>query len=274
MKVIPHAVSTGYPHKWPDATVSTQKAQAPNLRRGLNVLEFLATKQSSATVTELSERLGFPAASLYRIVATLTEMEYVSRDPVTKRYRLTNKMLRFGQPQSHHRGLVEAALPALRGLWKATGETSQVCCLLGVESIVLEQFVSVHPFKYSTDIGARTPSYSCAPGKAMLAWLPEDTQSTLLAGLRFKRFTATTITSLRAFRQELAKTRERGYAIDDAEGLEGIRCVAAPVLDHNSCSVGAITIAAPATRLPNDALPEAARCVVDSARLASESFGV
>ncbi|MEQ8837173.1 MAG: IclR family transcriptional regulator, partial [Lacipirellulaceae bacterium] len=227
----------------------TQKSQATSLHRGLSVLEFLATAQPSATIAELSERLGYPTASLYRIASVLTEMDYLGRDPTTKRYHLTNKMLRFGQPQSQQRGLVEAAAPALRGLWKSTGETSQICCLADTDTVVLEQLISVHPFKYSTNIGARTPSYSCAPGKAMIAWLPDELQESLITRLKYKRFTSTTITSRKHFREDIKAIRRRGYAIDDGEGLEGIRCVAAPILDGNACTAGAITIAAPASRL-------------------------
>lgn len=251
---------------------SPTKASAPNLQRGLQVLEFLATSQGSASVTELAERLGFPTASLYRIASVLTDMGYIARDPSSKRYRLTNKMLRFGQPQSHQRGLVEAAIPALRGLWKTTGETSQVCCLADSEAVVLEQFVSVHPFKYSTDIGARSPCSSCAPGKAIVAWLPDDQREELIARLTFKRFTKTTITSVRRFREEVKRIRDVGYAIDDAEGLEGIHCIAAPVLDCQGEPVGALTIAAPATRLPKAEIQTRAAHVVAAADAASRSY--
>lgn len=252
--------------------VTDTKVSAPNLRRGLSVLEFLATQQPSATVPELSERLGYPIASLYRIANVLTSMGYISQDSGTKRYTLTNKMLRFGQPQSSQRGLVEAALPAARGLWKATGETTQICCLAGVEATVLEQFVSVHPFKYSTDVGARAPIHSCAPGKAMLAWLDDEHQNELLATLKFSRFTSTTITSVRRMKAELGVIRKQGFSIDDAEGLEGIHCVAAAILNTNGSAVGAITIAAPATRLTQKMFAETGKQVAAAAAAASSAY--
>ncbi|MGB7324890.1 MAG: IclR family transcriptional regulator [Rubripirellula sp.] len=253
-------------------TDSSAKASAPNLQRGLCVLEFLATVQPTATVAELAERLGYPIASLYRIASVLDDMGYVSRDPVTRRYGLTNKMLRFGQPQNIQRGLVETAIPSLRGLWRLTGETSQVCCLVDTETVVLEQFVSVHPFKYSTDIGARVSCYSCAPGKAIIAWMSDDTREELISRLTFKRFTKTTITSARRFRKEVDAIRQRGYSIDDGEGLEGIHCIAAPILDANEVPVGAFTIAAPATRLPKSLFAEKGKLVVEAAQAASHAY--
>ncbi len=253
-----------------DATI---KASAPNLQRGLQVLEFLATKQPSATVSEFAERLGYPIASLYRIVNVMTEMGYLRRDETTKRYTLTNKLLQFGQPQQQQRGLVEACLPSMRGLLKATGETVQVCSLVETEVVVLEQLISTHPFKYSCDVGARTPLHSCAPGKAILAWLPESQQREMLSKLRFKRFTATTITSAKRMRDHLEQVVAKGYAIDDAEGMEGIRCVAAPILTANKGSVGAITIAAPANRVAKSKFDELGAVVREAAKAASQKYG-
>ncbi len=119
----------------------------PNLQRGLAVLEYLAVNRRNATLTELSERLGFPSASVFRIANALTQMGYLSRDPATKRYTLTNQMLRLGQPHGRDRGLVESALPAMRGLRKLTGETTQLCSLVDRDIVVLEQLLATHPFK-------------------------------------------------------------------------------------------------------------------------------
>ncbi|XZE51571.1 IclR family transcriptional regulator [Planctomycetaceae bacterium SH139] len=223
----------------------------PNLQRGMAVLEYLAANQRSATLTELSERLGFPSASVFRIVNALTEMGYLSRDPATKRFTLTNQLLRLGQPRGHDRGLVESALPAMRGIRKLTGETTQLCCLVDRDVVIVEQLLATHPFKYSVDLGARCPCYSSAPGKAMVAFLPVEEREALVGRLRFKRFTANTIATREAFRAELEAILTRGYAVDYAEGLEGIRCVAAPILDRVGSPVGAITIAGPSSRIPD-----------------------
>ncbi len=68
--------------------------------------------------------------------------------------------------------------------------------------------------------------------------------------MELKQFTATTHATSPALRADLAATRERGYAVDLAEGLEGIHCVAAAVLDRNAYPVAAVTVMAPAFRLP------------------------
>ena len=254
-------------------TAETKKSAVPNLQRGMSILEFLSKHQMSATIAELSERLGYPSASVFRITQELDEMGYLSRDPATKRFSLTNKFLMLGQPQGRERGLVEASLPAMRGLRKATGETTQICCLIEIENVILNQLASTHPFKYSAELGARCPAYSCAPGKAIIASLPDEEREELVSGIRFKRFTPTTITNRRSFREELATISACGYALDRAEGMEGIHCVAAPVCDRHGYPVGAITIAGPASRILESEFEQLGELVAEAASKIELEYG-
>jgi len=250
----------------------SQKTSVPNLKRGMEILEYLASGQRSATIAELVERLGYPSASVFRITQQLSDLGYLSRDAATKRYTLTNKFLLLGQPQGRERGLVEAALPAMRGVRKATGETTQLCCLIDTEIVILEQLVSTFPFKYSAELGARCPAYSCAPGKAMIAALPADERDDLIERLSLKRFTPTTITNRRDFRKEIAETAECGYALDRAEGMEGIHCVAAAIRDRNGFPVGALTIAGPSSRLPASEFARLGTMLIEAAASAEANY--
>ena len=250
----------------------TKKSTVPNLQRGMAILEYLATSQRNATIAELSERLGYPAASVFRITQELAELGYLSRDPETKQYSLTNKFLLLGQPQGRGRGLVESSLGAMRGLHRATGETTQLCCLVGLENVVLEQIVSIHPFKYSAELGARCPSFSCAPGKAMMAKLPGEEREDFIARIRFKQFTPTTIGSRKALREELNQISQCGYALDRAEGMEGIHCIAAAICDRNEFPVGAITIAGPASRITQEQFSQLGQIVVEAAAAAEKNY--
>lgn len=250
----------------------TRKSSVPNLKRGMAILEYLASGQRNATIAELAERLGYPSASVFRITQGLSELGYLSRNPATKRFTLTNKFLLLGQPHGHERGLVEASLPAIRGLRKATGETTQLCCLVETENVVLEQLLSIHPFKVSAELGARCPAFSCAPGKAIIASLPAEDREELVGRIRFKRFTSTTIPDRRKFRDELGQIAACGYAMDRAEGMEGIHCVAAAILDRTGYPVGALTIAAPAARIPTDQFPRLGMIVVEAAHNAAVNY--
>ncbi|MGC3971699.1 MAG: IclR family transcriptional regulator C-terminal domain-containing protein [Pirellulales bacterium] len=94
----------------------------------------------------------------------------------------------------------------------------------------------------------------------------------VLGRIRFKRFTPTTVSSRAAMMREVQQIRTLGYAVDRAEGLTGVHCVAAALLDRHGFPVGAITISGPESRVPESAFTDVARDVVAAARAASECF--
>jgi DNA-binding IclR family transcriptional regulator len=225
---------------------------APALQRGLALLQALASRPSGASQSELAQHLGLPQAAVHRIVLALEHLGYVQRHPVSRALRVTQKLLLLGQPHSTSRSLVEACLPAMRRILELTNETTQLCVLAEGRCVILEQLPSRHPFKYVVDIGSRAPTQACAPGKAMLAFLPEVELEEVLSKLDFKAYTRRSLRDPVALRSELARVRETGYAIDRAEHFDGIHCIAAPLCDAHGLPFAAITIAGPATRIPEE----------------------
>lgn len=225
-------------------------SQAPALQRGLLILEFLATREEGATLSELSVALGLSPASIFRLTGVLEEAGYVRREEPSRRFSLTRKLLLLAQPKHEGRALVECCIGPMREVLRETGETVQLCCLAGQECVIIEQLASTHPFKYIVDLGSRPPLYCCAPGKALLAWLSGPEQEAILAGLELKAHTTRSIVTLDALVGECARIRSCGYAVDEGEHFEGIHCVAAPILDRQGLPVAAITIAGPSSRIP------------------------
>lgn len=254
------------------ATKTREKSAVPTLQRGIAILEHLARRQQAATTAELVEQLGYPSASIFRITQELEQLGYLSRDPVTKKHSLTNKFLLLGQPKGNGGTLTEASLAAMRQLNRETGETTQLCCLVDTRMVIIEQLIATHAFKYSAQIGASCPAYSCAPGKILIAHLPDDEQQELIGRLKFKAYTPTTITTAKAFRQEMKRIVDCGYAVDQSEGLEGIHCVAAPIRDRHGYPVGAITVAAPASRIPKARFAEVGKLVAELTAIAEAEY--
>ena len=71
-----------------------------------------------------------------------------------------------------------------------------------------------------------------------------------MEGVTLKSFTSRTLHNRELLSADLQRVRECGYAIDEAEGLEGIHCVAAAILDDYLYPIASITVIAPAFRLP------------------------
>ncbi len=244
----------------------------PALERGLAMLEFLAGQPQGATLVELTTALELSATSGFRLATALEELGYLRREEGTKKFFVTRKVLLLGQPQATSRSLVECAVESMRQVLTITGETTQLCCLAEDQCVVIDQLPSVHPFKYIVDLGSRAPVHCAAPGKAMLAFLPEDELAPLLTQLKLEKHTAHSITSRKGLRTELERIRKDGYAVDHGEHFDGIHCVAAPLLNQHGQAIAAITIAGPSSRIPAARFAEFGRVMVAAADEAARKF--
>jgi DNA-binding IclR family transcriptional regulator len=107
----------------------------------------------------------------------------------------------------------------------------------------------------------------------MLAFLPEERFADILRRIRFERFTHRTISTAEALRAEIEKTRRRGYAVDDEELEEGLRCIAVPVLDAQRLPVAAVSVSGPSFRVTAQKLPTIANQLLKCVRGISVDMG-
>jgi DNA-binding IclR family transcriptional regulator len=110
-------------------------------------------------------------------------------------------------------------------------------------------------------------------GKAILAFMPEERIADVLQRTRFERFTHRTIATPEALRTEIEKTRRRGYAVDDEELEEGLRCIAVPLLDAQRQPVAAVSISGPSFRVTAQKLPSIANQLLHCVRGISVDMG-
>jgi DNA-binding IclR family transcriptional regulator len=250
-----------------DPTLST-------LDRGLHILEVLAGEDARAglTLTELGRTLGMHRSTLFRFLATLRARGYIDRDPVTDRYRLGARVLTLAGAFLDRLDIRHVARPALQALCDRTQELVHLATLDQGEVVTIERIEGKHPVSLQTGIGARRPVYCTASGKAILAYLPPaDVERRLPADL--PAYTPRTITSHAAMHDHLAGVRRLGFAIDDEERIEGVRCVAAPVFGYGGGVAGAISIAAPVQRAPLDHLHRLGEEVRTTADAISRQLG-
>jgi len=110
-------------------------------------------------------------------------------------------------------------------------------------------------------------------GKAILAFLPPERATEILKRVRFERMTTRTIATPEALRAELEKTRRRGYAVDDEELEEGLRCIAVPILDAQRLPVAAVSVSGPSFRVTAQKLPTIANHLLQCVRGISMDMG-
>lgn len=161
----------------------------------------------------------------------------------------------------------------LRQLRDRTSETSNLGTLNEYEVVYIAQQRAPDGLIVSNSLGTRRPMHCSALGKAMLAFLPTGEAERLMRGKPLTQHTFRTISDPQSLKSHLQMVRERGYAIDDEETFEGIRCVAAPIFDHTQQVIASMGISGPSARLTSERLYLLADIVVDVARQASAFLG-
>jgi DNA-binding IclR family transcriptional regulator len=158
----------------------------------------------------------------------------------------------------------------MRWLRDFTGESAHVGVRVEQNCLVLDRVIGTQPYKCYVEAGTMGPLHAAAPGKVMLAWLPQKELDAFLADYPFRALTGTTITSRRSFTEQLRLVRQRGYAMDLGETMEGHHCLGAPVFDVNEKPIASLWITAPAPRLSEADGERLAPAVIHAAQMVTE----
>lgn len=245
----------------------------PGLERGLAILEFLAEHPEGKTQNEIAEELKCPSASVFRMTLSMEKAGYLVRNPQTKAFRHTMKMLMMGQKAISEIDLVGNTLPTMRKLRDALHDTVALGVLNEMEIIVLESVLGSHLFRFSLTAGHRIGLHASAPGKAILGFLPEDQRDRTIQNIKFVRYNDHTITTAKAFQQELASVREKGYSVDRGEEYASIYCLGAPIFDRNGYPIAAIWVTGPDNRVKPSQYPSIGEQIRDGALEISRILG-
>jgi DNA-binding IclR family transcriptional regulator len=232
--------------------------QTPALDRALAVLEFISSHPEGVTRQEIKDGLGVTANLVFRLTRALLAHGYVQLQEPGRRLVLTRRMLAMSQPKRDERSLVQLAYEPMRWLRDATGESAHVGVRAGFNCLVLDRVIGTQPFKCYVEAGT------------MLAGLPPQELEALLADYPFRAVTAATITSRRAFVDHLQTVRQRGYALDLGETMNGLHCLGAPILDANDRPLAALWITAIAPRLTEADGARLAPAVIRAAHMVTE----
>jgi len=248
--------------------------RVPVLERALAILEYLDQHPAGRSMTEIARDLGLPKNAVFRITTTLTQCAYLERNSDTKRLYLSRKALTLGYGAlQDERGIVQLAWGPMRCLRDRVKETVCLSILVDGQGFVLEAVPGIHPFRCVVDSGMRQPLHASGSCKAILAHLPEEEQAALISAARLVRLTQNTIRHKTALGEEMSRVRNNGYAVDDCEHIDGVRCVAAPIFDRHGHAVASLTVTGPMGRMPKADLPTLGHLVREHADQVSASMG-
>jgi IclR family pca regulon transcriptional regulator len=212
------------------------------LERGLNVLTLFSNASSELTLTEISRSAELNMTTSLRIASTLEAAGYLRRDPDTKRYRPSLKVLQLGFSALRSMDIRQAARPDLERLSRETGETVSHAVLDGLEIVYVDRIRNRQIVGVVLGMGSRLPAHCTSMGKAILAFLPDEQLGARLDGSQLKACTANTIANVETLKADLIKVRKQGYAVNNQELAIGLRAVAAPIRGEDGSVVAAINV--------------------------------
>lgn len=220
-----------------------------SLERGLTLLESVAASTGAVSLAETARKTGLHRSTAHHLLQALVRLGYLWQDAESRGYEISAKPFQLtGQTWSADQ-LAAIGQPILAEVTRRAGEGSSLAAYRDGAVTVVAKREHDGPVRVAQDAAARRPLHCTAVAKAILPWLPKPELERIVARLRLKRMTPKTIVSRSAFEDELRRIRIAGYALDDEEHIEGIRCIAVPVFGHNGRVLASLCTLGPKSRM-------------------------
>lgn len=245
--------------------------------RALEVMIYLYHEGKETSITKIAADLGVYKSTVYRTLVTLENRGFVRKNPETDKYWLGNRLFVLGKGVENRMGLSEIVRPYAKKLYDAYCEVVNVSILernpddVYRSVIILKEESDRQVLTVNPPVGSSSECYCSSVGKCLLAY-SSDIDLGIYDTHPMRPHTEHTIITVSALRAELAKVRERGYAMDHEELEYGLTCIGAPILDQKGEAVAAISLSGPTSRMLTGDIEERIEAVKRIAREISSNF--
>jgi IclR family acetate operon transcriptional repressor len=235
------------------------------------VLAVLAEKRRTLGVAEIAEAAGLPSATAHRILATLTDQDWVEQNPLTGKYRLGFGLLGVGSAAMAYSPMVEKSRQVLSQIAEMSEFNSYLGVLVGARISYISRAPGTKSPRHDFHLGFIQPAHSIAAGKAILAFLPYEERERLLNRKQpLPRYTDKTLTSFEGLESEFETIRQTGVAYDHGELKDTYRGIAAPVRGADGRVIASITTGGDVTLFP----PEQMARIADELRVLTVELSI
>ena len=240
----------------PDLAAASRVAPLTHrsLERGLALLECLAGASRPMSLAETARQFALHRSTTHHLLQALVRFGYLQQDEETRSYSLTQKLYQLTGRTWPAEQIGEMAQPLLEELTQRIGEGCSVAVWREGLVRIVAKCDTDGPVRVVQDVNAQRPLHCTAVGKALAAWMQPPALRAALASTRLERRTAKTIVTHAALEAELRRIRSAGYAIDDEEQYEGLRCIAMPVFSHTGEVVASMCVVGPKHRMTHQRL--------------------
>ena len=266
------ARSINMPNIENDTQGSKQPESVAAVLKVFGILQALSERPETG-ISELSVRLSMPKATVYRFLQTMMMLGYVRQESESERYGLTMKVYELGTKALQQPEVVDLAKHHMQILADKTGETIHLGALIESEIIYIHKVDSNHTLGMYSRIGRRAPLHCTAIGKVLMAWEHPERRALVLKGVDFMPYREKTITTISQYEEELRKVKIQGFAEDQEEFDDHIRCLGIPIFDRLNRPVAGMSISFPTFRYDDARKPELVAMLKDASRDISTRLG-
>ncbi|WP_029520486.1 IclR family transcriptional regulator [Persephonella sp. IF05-L8] len=224
-----------------------------NVALAFDILFFIA-KNSEVSLEEIEKNIDASLYQIEKILEVLINRGYVNYNSKRKTYSLGIKNFEVGYSYLSHVDLRNIARPYLQYLGEKFQENVYLAVRSGFEIVYIDAYEVNRPVVVKSRVGRLLPLYASASGKIHLADMDEDELEEFFREEKLVPYTSKTITDKDELLKHIQMVKENGYAIDDEEWEEEVRCLSVPVRDHTGKVVAAMTLSAPSWRIPYEEL--------------------
>lgn len=253
--------------------MKTKGKTVQSVDRAFKIIEILKDRPKGIGVTELSNMLEVSKSTAHRLLMSLYNADFVRQDMDNEKYLLGLRFIELGEIVSQNLDIKEIVYPYLYKLGNITGETAHLAVKNRNQINYIDKIESLKTIRMFSTIGKRAPLYCTGVGKAIFAFLPESEILDIIDETDFVKYTENTIVTKDEILKELENIRNLGYAIDDEEHELGIKCAAAPILNHNNEVVAGISVASPLMRLNDKKFENIIKEVLNASKAISKALG-
>lgn len=254
----------------------TEKLTKSNqsVERMLLLLEALAGEPAPVRLNEFAKRMEMNQSTVLRFLTTLQRFGYVAQDQ-EGRYSMTMKICALSGLVSSHNELKGICAPYLRSLTQIFGESAILSIEQDMQVLYIDVVTASAQQVLTTvqRIGNLSPMHCTGSGKLFLCDYALNDIDRFIAIRGLERRTDHTITAREDLLSEIDIVRQHGYATDNEESVQGVRCIAAPVRDYTGRTAAAVSISGPSFRMTDALIYEKMPFLLDATHEISVRMG-
>lgn len=247
-----------------------------SLHRTFEIIDIISEAEGKGVnVTEISKKIKLPISTVYRLLQNLIEGGYVEEIDGCN-YILGLKFLELGVKVQKNIDIRNVARDFLEKLNEETKETIYVAKFdpKQLNIIYIEKIQSKRNITLTAGIGSRNYVHSTANGKCLLSGFSDEKIIEILKKTGMPSLTDYTIVDAEQYLEEIRKVRQDGYAIDDRENENDVRCISSPIFDHENKVTAAVSISGVINNMDLELMHTKYRdLIIETARSISEKLG-